>query len=44
MLAKEFANCLKLFLDEHKNENDFVRAVRGFRAVRVAPSPIPQSA
>jgi hypothetical protein len=39
-LQKDFANRLKLSLDEHKNENGFVRAVRGFRVVRVALCPI----
>jgi hypothetical protein len=31
----------QLFLTKDKRENGFVRAVRGFRVVRVAPSMIP---
>ena len=34
-------NNLKIYLAKDESENGFVRVVRGFRVVRVAPSMIP---
>ncbi len=40
MLVKMFVGSFEIISTKDKSENGFVRAVRGFRVVRVAPSMI----